>query len=306
MCVDLDRPETFATLDALEGLRVVVDVSSSHRTSPAALARHCLDAGFVFLEASSDRRVVDALLALDGSSKPGAVVLGAGIFTGLSNLLAAEAVRRRPDATHLEIGVRSSPFSGGGGGTVDLMADLLTVPSREAVHGALVEGPSVAAGPLLPFPSGEHACLTVAFPEPHMLFRSTSVANVAMSMAPKPAWLRRAFLATPRAILQSRAFSVYLRFVFGCLRRVVLARRPTEVELVARARDASGTTLLGLVAEDGMATGGVAIAAIAELLVGASVRGVVTVDQTSTLETVCGAMAELDPASTPRFVDISD
>lgn len=298
--IDLNRPATFAVLDSLPGLRVVVDVSSSHQASPVELARHCLDRGLVLLEASSDRRVVDALLALDGTCKPGAVVLGAGIFTGLSNLLAAEAVRCRSDATHLEVGVRSSPFSGGGGGTVDLMADLLAVPSMEVNDGELVEGPSVTAGRHLPFPSGGHATLTVAFPEPRMLFRSTGIPNIAMSMAPKPGWLRRIFLATPGVVLRSRAFAAYLRWLFGGLRRLVLARRPTQVELIARVSGPSGTTVLRLVSTDGMASGGVAIAAIAELLVRATVRGVLTVDQVMSLRNVCEVMKALDPPSTPH------
>lgn len=107
LVVDLARPETFS---ALEGADVVVDVSSSHAVAPDALARFCLERGIVMLEASSDRVVIERLLdAHRGAAGcPGALVLGAGIFTGVSNAMAAEAARALPGACAIEIGASSS------------------------------------------------------------------------------------------------------------------------------------------------------------------------------------------------------
>ena len=297
LVVDLSRPETFASL---EGADVVVDVSSSHAVAPDALARFCLARGLTLLEASSDRVIVERLLDAHRADRtsPGALVLGAGIFTGLSNAMAGEVARLLPGATAIELGVSSSPFSGAGGGTVDLMADVLAIPTRAIRAGARVDDPPVSPGPVLPFPRGPRATIQVPFAEPVMVHASTGAPAVAMYMAPRPALLRLAFLALPIRLLRSAPFGAFMRLYFRLVRRVLLGTRASPVELVARARAGTGEAVVTLHVEDGMEAGGVAIAATALALgraIGERTKGTHLVDEVVPFERMVAEMRALAP-----------
>ncbi|UJR78306.1 Hypothetical protein I5071_3330 [Sandaracinus amylolyticus] len=294
LVVDLHRPETFA---ALEGASVVVNASSSHLAPPDALADFCLARGLVLLEASSDRVVVERLLdAYRGRDAHGALVLGAGIFTGISNALAAHASREVGGATSIEIGVTSSPFSGAGGGTIDLMADAVATTTRVVRRGARVDAPPIAPGPSMQFVEGERATVHVAFAEPVMVHASTGADDVAMYMAPSPSWLRRAFLALPIGLVRSRLFGAFFRAYFRFLRRVLLRSVATRVGLVARARRERREHVAMLSFDDGFDAGGVAIAATALVLArrGGRVAGTFLVDELVPLDVMLSVMRELD------------
>lgn len=293
--VDLARPETFGALD---GFDVVVDVSSSHAAAPDALAQHCLDRGLVLLEASSDRLVVERLLDRHRGDREarGALVLGAGIFTGLSNLLGAHAAARLPGADRLELGVASSPFSGAGAGTVALMGDALRAPAVHAEGGRRHAGPELAAGPTLPFAGEARPTVEMSFPEPSMLLESTKVPEVHLYFAPRPALLRLAFLATPLFVVRSGLFAATMRAVFGLLRRVVLRQVSSRVELVARTTRGAEVAVESLVADDGMALGGLAIAAMAIALVELPPRGTRLIDEVLTLDDVVRRMRAIEPS----------
>lgn len=298
LVVDLARPETFAALD---GADVVVDASNSHAASPDALAAHVLARGGVLLEASSDEVVVTRLLEKRREAADrGALVLGAGIFTGVSNALARAAIERQPGSDELVLGVRTSPFSGAGSGTVDLMTDVLVRPTISVVDGALALGPSVARGPTLPFVEGEHATLHVPFAEPRMIHASTKVPNVTMHMAPSPGFLRASFLALPDALLRMGWFLALMRLYFSFLRRFVLRSLGTRVGLVAtaRRRGTSEETTLALTVDDGFALAGAAIAASALVLAEqrASLHGVLVVDEVVPLETMLARAHALVPS----------
>lgn len=295
LVVDLSRPETFA---ALEGADVIVDASSSHAVAPDALAAHCLARGLLLLETSSDRVVIERLLdAHRGGPAEGTLVLGAGIFTGVSNALAAEAARTTPGCTALELGVRSSPLSGAGAGTIDLMVDALGVPTRAIEGGARTERPTVARGPRLPFAEGEAATLHIPFAEPVMLHASTGARDVAMYMAPVPSLLRLAFLALPSFLLGTRAFATLLRAYFTLLRRVLLSSVASRVGLVARARGPRGARVLALTTPDGFDAAGVAIAATALELARRAERprGTFLVDELVPLHPMLAGMRALRP-----------
>jgi short subunit dehydrogenase-like uncharacterized protein len=296
LVVDLARPETFT---ALAGADVVVNASSSHAAPPDALVAHCLAEGLVLLEASSDRVVVERLLDRHrGREAKGALVLGAGIFTGVSNALARAAIESLPGATSLELGVETSPFSGAGGGTVDLMADVLALPTASVDGGARVLGPSVAPGPSMPFYDGPRATLHVPFAEPAMIHASTGVPSVRMFMAPRPAFLRLAFLAIPAFLSRTRLFVAFMRAYFSVLRRLVLRTVSTRVGLVAVARRGDDVRSVALRVEDGFALAGVAIAATALALAERSPRptGTFVVDELVPLDAMLARARRLAPS----------
>jgi NAD(P)-dependent dehydrogenase (short-subunit alcohol dehydrogenase family) len=293
LVVDLHRPDTFS---ALEGADVVVNASSSHAADPSALASFCLARGLVLLEASSDRVVVEGLLARRGGAAAGTLVLGAGIYTGLSNLVVAAAAAACPEVQRVEIGIRSSPFSGAGQGTVDLMIDAMAVPARVVSGGAAVTTPSALPGPVLPFPRGVRRTLTFSFPEVAMLHASTGAADVVLGFAPAPALLWPSFRYLPTWLMTSMLFRRLMGAYFFVLRQLVLRRVSTRVELVGRATGPKGQRLCSLVADDGMAAGGTAIAAMALALAQRRpAPGTFTVDEVLTLEDTIAAMRSLSP-----------
>lgn len=299
LAVDLARPKTFVALD---GADVIVNASSTHAVAPDALAAHCLEHGLVMLEASSDRIAIERLLdAHRGRDAKGALVLGAGIFTGVSNALAAEAVRALPGADEVSIGVSSSPFSGAGAGTIDLMADAMSVPTRTIRGGARVEDPPISPGPELPFLHGARKTIHAPFAEVVMVHASTKVPEVAMYMAPKPAPLRGSFLMLPAMLIRSRFFGAFLRIYFRIVRRLFFRSVVSAVELVARARErASGREhLVQVSVADGMTAGGVAIAATAIAIARRAERprGTFLVDELVPLGAMIEGMRELSPGT---------
>ncbi len=202
--LDLSVPETFEKLRAGD---IVVDASSSAAAEPDLLAKACIEKGATLLITSSDRSLVERLMTTFREvSGPGRLVLGAGIFTGASNVLAQAAARALPGATSLELAVSSSPFSGAGEGTVDLMVDSLAMPTRRVEDGQWVDAPSVSAGPLVVFPAAARKTLEVPLAEPAMVAASTNTPNVRMFFAPKPGLLRASFLILPSALRRLGTF----------------------------------------------------------------------------------------------------
>lgn len=290
--VDLADPSTFGAVD---GADVVVDVADTTTTRPDSLAEYCQGKGITFLEASSDRDAVARLMKLDARGGEGTVVLGAGIFTGLSNLLAAAAAAKVKGARSVTWAVRTTPFSGAGRGTVELMASVLALPTLRYEGGRRVEGPPVLPGPRMPFPSGEEPTIEVPFAESEMLHRSLGL-DVRVAMSPYPNLLQRVFLWTPVSVLRSRWYRWFMARYFSVLRGVLLSGRASTTEMVARVEGEGGASAtMTLRAEDGMRAGGVAIAAMARVL-GAkrpAAKGAVTVDQVMTLEEALSGMEAL-------------
>ena len=293
--VDLRKEETF---DALRDADLLVNCSSSHDAPPELLVAWCLRVGLALLEASSDRLVMEALLnRWHGKPALGTVVLGAGIFTGLSNLLGAVAYKGVRDVVALDLGVRSSPFSGAGQGTIDLVVDAFGLPAIEVNEGRRKEVPSAMSGAVLPFPSGRHRSLTFSFPEVVMLASSTRAPNVTMCISPSPSPLWAIFRGLPGRLLRAAWFRALLGGYFLLLRRHLLRRVPTIVELVARARGSAEEVVATLWAADGFAVGGAAVAAKAVLLLDApaAARGLVMVDEVLTLDGVVAKLRLLRP-----------
>jgi len=282
--LDLADPTTFGVLADAD---VVVDLADATTTAPDALAAYCLEHGPVLVEATSDREAVERIhRTLAGREGKGAVVLGAGIFTGLSNLLAASVARE--GARSLQLAIRSSPYSGAGTGTIALMIAALRQGARSFVDGRETLGPAVARGPRFPFPSGEAPSLLVSLAEPWMIHHATRVPTVHAYLAPQPSWLVPMFLFLPRWLLAMAFFRAILRGYFTLLRRWLLRSVSTRVEMVVRCDERVRT----LVADDGMGAGGAAIAAIVACLP-APVCGMKMVDELMTLDQVVAKMKGL-------------
>lgn len=289
--LDLERPETFSVLDDSD---LVIDLSNATATAPDALIAHCLARGQVVLEATSDRPVVERLFAAHrGGAGPGLLILGGGIFTGVSNLLGRAVARAVPDAASLTFAVASSPYSGAGAGTIDLMVGSLPLPAVSFAGGARRERP-LGPGPLLELDRPRPTVAT-SLAEAPMLHASTGIPEVAAYFAPKPAFLVPAFTAIPAAWRGASWLQGAMRLYFNLLRRLLLRWRASSVEMMAEASGPSGTARRVLVASDGMMAGAWALAASAALLLEAPPerRGACFIDDVLELEAVLGRVDAL-------------
>lgn len=262
--VDLQRPES---LSALDGFDAVVNCSDSLAAPPDALVERCLRQGPLLLETAGEPVAMRRLLAAFGRPRPGdagTVLLGAGIFPGFSNLLAAEAIAAVPGCTSIELAMRWNPMSAGGAGMVSLVPHLLMVPTHRVVDGRLVEGPSIGPGPVLPFSDGPHPTLHLAFTEPTMLAHGhPQLREIATYGSVDPDFMTGAFRWVPLWLMQRRIVRAWMWLQFTVLRRGLLRRVSARVRIVARARNPAGDeVVLTHESPDGIADGGRMIAAM--------------------------------------------
>ncbi|MFO0551468.1 MAG: NAD-dependent epimerase/dehydratase family protein [Polyangiaceae bacterium] len=298
--VDLSDPSTF---ENLAGADVIVDLADTTTHAPDELARFCLGRGLVLVEGTSDPPAIRRIHEENaGKDHAGAVVLGAGIFTGVSNLLARAAARGVANPESIELAISSSPYSGAGQGTVALM---VAGPGRAAsrfADGARRDEPAIARGPKIEFPGVTRPTLRLSFAEQEMLGPSLGVPNTDVLFAPRPALLVPAFLMLPGFLVRSAIFRLFMGAYFAFLRRVLLRSTRSRVEMVATARSDKDVARRTAVAEDGMAAGGNAAAAIALLVARAKrPRGVVFVDQVVALDAVVELANRVADASDARI-----
>lgn len=285
-----------ATFEALRGAHLVIDLADATTSPPDELARWCLANGVALLETTSDFNAIDRLKDLPVEGATGTLVLGAGIFTGLSNLIARDAADRVAPATSVSLAVRSSPYSGAGTGTVALMAAMLATSGASFREGRRVTHAPVERGPKIRFATATVPSLRIPLAEVVMLRASTGAPRVDAYFSPKPSLLVWAFLAMPAFLLKSSLFAGFMRFYFGFLRRFLLRSVTSSVELHAEASGAGGNReVVDVVAADGMTVGGVAIAAMAaELVEGEALApGVRMIDDVVKLEPVLARMRAL-------------
>ena len=280
-----------STFEVLRDADLVLDLADTTTHRPDAVAAFCRDQGIVFVEGSSDPDAIRRLATHVGSDRDasGAIVLGAGVFTGVSNLLAraaADEVGGSPRV--LTLGISTSPFSGSGSGTVELMVAMLRRRAVRWAAGVRREEP-LSRGPRIVFPSGARPTLRAAFPEQDMIAPSTHAHDADVLFAPVPGLLVMAFLMLPGWLLPTRALAWIMRAYFTVLRRVLLSGLATRLEMVAQAVGADArSTSIAVTTRDGMEAGGAAAAAIVLALLDRKERprGTCFVDDVVTLDDV--------------------
>lgn len=285
--LDTQRPETF---DALKGCDVVLDLTDATTARPDLVAAYCAREGITFLEATSDAPAVERL-ATKPTEGPGLVVLGAGIFTGVSNLMSADVAKRVANPTSLQWSVSSSLYSGAGEGTIALMLDAMGQPVTRYENGARVSE-ALGEGPRVRFIDATRRTLRMCLAEGYMLHRSTGVPTAEALFAPRPGFLVSAFTMLPRSWLAAAWFRAFMGAYFRVLRKVLLGWKASRVEMTATAKGSDGgAKTVHLAAEDGMRAGGISAAAIALCLAkrrraGEERKGVCCVDEVLGLDEV--------------------
>ncbi len=256
-----------ASLHALDEHDAVVNCADSLAAPPDMLVRRCLHGGPPLVETVGEpvaiRRILHSV-ACDDTPPRSPVLLGAGIFPGMSNLVAAEAIAAVEDCSGVEVAMRWNPMSAGGAGMVGLVPHLLVVPTHRIVDGAVVEGPSMGPGPDLPFPDGVHGSLHLPFTEPTLLAHThPHLRSIAAYGSVDPDVMMSMFRWFPKWLLCCRPMRALLWLQFTVIRRLVRRGTPAHVRIVARARnDAGKEEIRTFEAEDGIATAGRIVAAM--------------------------------------------
>jgi hypothetical protein len=289
VAVDVTKPETWAALDPFD---LVVDLSDTVSHPPDALIAWCLERGKTVIEATSDAPCVERLQKLTPTK--GRLVLGGGIFTGVSNLVCQQASTEVGAAESITLGIASSPFSGAGKGTIELMVGAMRVPAVRYEAGARIEEPGMRFGPRLDFGGTRRSTAFMSLAEPSMLKQSTGAQTIDVVFSPKPGMLVPAFVAMPGWLVRQGWFLAFMRLYFTVLRRVFLKSMGSAVELLAIAKS-NGREVRRLVrSTDGMDAGGYALAAMAEHVAKTSGwTGVRCIDQVCALEPVVARANEL-------------
>jgi len=298
--VDLARPETF---EALANADVVLDLTDGTRSRPDALATWCLEKGRTLLEATSDSETVRRLVALGRASQgPGRLVLGAGLFTGVSNLMARAVTDAAGPGASLTFAVSWSPYSGAGTGTIALMAAAAARPYVHTVAGERVEE-APSRGPDVVFDGVRRPTYRASFAESELLPSSTGARDVETLFAFRPAVLVSLFAATPSWMLKAAWFRALVAFNFTILRRFLLRAVPSAVQLVAFASKDGRTARRELTCVDGMEAVAWCCAAMAEaVLVTPPPPGLSCIDDVVPLDAIVSRVNEIAGTTVLRHV----
>lgn len=293
-CLDVTDPSTFG---AMSGFDVVVNCSDAVKAPPLAAAEHCLREGRIFIETSAHPRTLEQFLlwrkrlsAEGGPAPTGLVIVGMGIFPGVSNLLARQLARRLGKVERLEMAVRLNALSGGGAGMVAQMLDSLFEPAIRYEQGQRIQELPIRPGIEFPFQEGLRSSVRVGLPESIMMNWSIGVPNTATYLSLRPGFTLLgirvlSWLGCNLGKVVRAGVIAFTRLSLLTIRRILFRNRPTPVQIgVIANRQGSvkpeGETLL-LSCPDGVRAAGEAIAAACLYLQATKTpqRGVVLPDE---------------------------
>ena len=120
--LDLTKPETF---EHLVGFDAIINCADSVGAPSDALMRFVLERGLTLFDMGADDDMTARQMKIQVSDPQGHVVLGVGLFPGLSTCLAFETAQDE-NVERLDLGIRLSPLSGSGDANVDLMTGVLS------------------------------------------------------------------------------------------------------------------------------------------------------------------------------------
>lgn len=265
--IDLLDPATFPVMDTFD---LVVNCSDTVRAPPDPAVAYALLNEVVFFEMGADSPTVERLLNLPTVGARGTVVVGVGLFPGVSTSLAHSVAKTGSPAKTIDVFVRFSPLSGAGVGNCALMVDALSQPSYRFERGERREGPIVGTEVRASF-SGTRgaAAAAVAMPDVALVRRGTGVPDVATYLALAPGLLRHSFRLLAAALRASGPLRpVGRRLVAWSLwlsRGLLLRNVPTPVQITAVAdRGLPTERTWRLAVDDGQQATALAVAAAVE------------------------------------------
>lgn len=238
--IDLNDPSTFSVMSDYDW---VVNVSDTLAASPEQIVDYALDRGIRFLEAGAHAATMERLIrrtrgpAADPDRWTGCVVLGVGLFPGMSNLLAKELVSWAGPPEELNVVIRLNPLSGGGAGLVELMVRATQEETISWEHGQRVAHPPVRQGIKVFTGRRKVPTIGLGFPEVHMIRASLGIPTVGSyvtTIPTLPAWFSRPLLRwMPDGPAAEKAFVPLMRRYLSLIRLRLFKNKPAFVEVNA-------------------------------------------------------------------------
>jgi len=145
--LDLERQDAPSLQRNVGDVDLVVQCVGPFRTLPPRLLLACIAAGVNYMDVCDDRAATELRLGLHATAERAGItaLIDTGTFPGIDNVLAAELLKRRPDATELHLSFLCAGSGGGGFGVLQTTFHAVSRPYRELQHGQWVLVPSYSA-----------------------------------------------------------------------------------------------------------------------------------------------------------------
>lgn len=239
--LDMARKETYTNIDKVERIIICAECLIEDKIR---FIRYCLERSKIVIESSADPKVIEQLMqAFERSITKGTLLLGMGVFPGISNIFLKETVAKcEKMPQQIDLIVSTSPFSGAGQEMCKLMIQFLK--SSPPWKAELLE-------------------LGLLFPEVFMLKKSYPSLEIQTFFKPMPAFLTL-FLKMLQVtnILKVRPIEIIFLKLFILLRKKLFIKKSTP--LVMRARTKEMGVISALQLKDGVKSAANALALSAE------------------------------------------
>jgi hypothetical protein len=261
--IDLNDASTFS---AMEKFDHIINCSNSLNAKPDKAIAYALEQGLTFIEMSADLDTIERLITADRNKTltedgpfKGVLIIGAGVFPGISNLLAKELYESTKGCEQLEVVIRFSPLSGAGHGMCDLMSNLLQTNTVRYENGARVEEEPISSGVDVKTGEKKYKSLKAGLPEGIMLFFSTKASTTAAYFAPAPGILRMPILIFSRVLNYLKVIRDPLQSIFVLMCKLfrgnLLKNKATFIEMTAIANRDTYPETLAIKISDGILAG---------------------------------------------------
>ncbi len=219
----------------------VVNTSDTLAASPTLAIDYALYNGVRFVEAGAHSGTMEQLMrrtrgpAADPDGWTGTLLLGMGLFPGLSNLLAKQLLQWVEPPERIDVVVRLNPLAGGGPGLVELMVRATQDDTVYYERGGRVSGPPIRPG--VPLFTGRTTVPTmgIGLPEAHMLSASLGIPSVATyvtTIPTLPGWIAAPLLRwIPNGPDAEKVFVPLMRRYLRTIRTRLFKRKPEFVEI---------------------------------------------------------------------------
>ncbi len=260
---------------------LIVNYSDNFKASPFELICFCLRDGSKLLECSADPLTIQNIFDRVHSKGNGTVVVGVGLFPGLSNILLRDLASRVKQVKRLRLSIFISPFSQAGSSTCRLMAEHFAYDTCVIVDGQRVKRKTLE--PVRISAAKPYSGLRLFFPEVVMLEKSLRIPNIETFLVPMPKILVT-LLSLLRPILTFEFLKPINIFFLTVLRNVFLKGKPSTIRFHMIAVDAKGLLTESFFETDGGLLGiASATLAIARIVLSESDNlGLITADEVAT------------------------
>lgn len=254
VCVlDLDTATVSDLARLARGFDLVVQCVGPFRQRPPALLLACMAAGVNYVDVCDDRRATQARLALHESARAAGItaLIDTGTFPGIDNVLVADALARRPDATDVHLHFTCAGSGGGGFGVLQTTFIAVGRPYEELYNGRWLTVPSYRDRQVVDFgpPLGRRPVYAFEVPEiwslAHTFPRLRTVTSKFGTVPELWNWATLGLAAAPERYRTDTAFlDRSAQFILPAVHWIDrLVGEALGIRIDVRAPDGSGETL---------------------------------------------------------------